>query len=153
MVNFFFTKYVANDFSEPPRRADSKNPTFVFGRFLGLGHLQGPGVNLGRILGSRQLSPFWGRAGGLLPGGSIDPRPTQLKAPPPKFSLLVCVLTCVPRGNPIENPMQATKLQKPQSLHIANLPFAISLVTHNPRANAFVTLWALFRRSDHPQSS
>ena len=49
---FFFTKYMANDdFSEPPRRADSKNPIFIFCPFLGLGHLRGPGFSLGRISG------------------------------------------------------------------------------------------------------
>ena len=49
MVNFFFfTKYMANDdFSEPPRRADSKNPIFIFCRILGPGHLRGPGVWVG----------------------------------------------------------------------------------------------------------
>ena len=46
---FFFTKHMANDdFSEPPRRADSKNPIFFFPRFLGLSHLQGPGIRLVR---------------------------------------------------------------------------------------------------------
>ena len=45
-------KYMGNDiFSEPPQRADSKNPIFIFCRILGPGHLQGPGVSLGRILG------------------------------------------------------------------------------------------------------
>ena len=41
------------DFSEPPRRTDSKNPIFFFFfcRISGLGHLQGLGVSLGRILG------------------------------------------------------------------------------------------------------
>ena len=48
----FLSKYMANDdFSEPPRRTDSKNPIFIFCRFLGLVHLQGPGVSLVRILG------------------------------------------------------------------------------------------------------
>ena len=57
----FCPKYTASDdFSEPPRRTDSKNPIFILCRFLGLGHLRGPGVSLGRILGARQLSPFWG---------------------------------------------------------------------------------------------
>ena len=50
--------------------------------FLGLGHLQGPGVNLGRILGVLSIEPFLGE-GGVQPGGSIDPRPPQLKARPP----------------------------------------------------------------------
>ena len=52
MVKFFFTKYMANDdFSKPPRRADSKNPIFIFCEILGPGHLRGPGVSLGKIFG------------------------------------------------------------------------------------------------------
>ena len=51
MVNFSFTKMANDDFSESPGRADSKNPIFIFCRFLCLGHLRGPGVSLGRILG------------------------------------------------------------------------------------------------------
>ena len=51
-----------------------KIPFSFFSRFLGLGHLQGLGVRLGRILGSCQLSPFWG-TGGVRPEGSIDPPP------------------------------------------------------------------------------
>ena len=63
---FFFTKYIANDdFSEPPQRADSKNPIFFFSRFLGLGHFRGPGVRLGRILGVLSIELNWGPAGGL----------------------------------------------------------------------------------------
>ena len=61
---FFFTKYLANDdFSEPPRRADSKNPIFIFCRFLGPGHFQGPGVSFGRILGVPSIEPFLGEGG------------------------------------------------------------------------------------------
>ena len=52
-----------DDFSEPPRRADSKNPIFIFGGFLGLGHLRGPGVSLGRILGVLSIEPFLGEGG------------------------------------------------------------------------------------------
>ena len=62
MFKIFFTKYMADDdFSEPPRRADSKNPIFIFCRFLGLGHLRGPAVSLVRILGIPSMEPFWGR--------------------------------------------------------------------------------------------
>ena len=50
-----------DDFSEPPRRADSENPIFTFGRFLGPCHLRGRGVSLGRILGVLSMSHFWGR--------------------------------------------------------------------------------------------
>ena len=48
------------------------------------GHLQGPGVSLGRILGARQLSPFLG--GGVWPEGCIDPPSPELKAHPPRFT-------------------------------------------------------------------
>ena len=52
MVINLVTKSMANDdFSAPPRRADSKNPIFIFCRILGLGHLRRPGVSLRRILG------------------------------------------------------------------------------------------------------
>ena len=46
-------KYMPNDdFSEPPRRADSKNPIFnSFCRISGPGHRRGLGVSLGRIVG------------------------------------------------------------------------------------------------------
>ena len=58
-------------FSEPPRRADSKNPIFIFCRILGLGHLRGPGFSLGRILGVLSIEPFFlGRVPSQ--GGSID---------------------------------------------------------------------------------
>ena len=74
---FFPTKFMANDdFSEPPRRTDSKNPIFIFCRFLGPGHLRGPGVSLGRILGVPSIEPF---GGGVGPEGSIDP-----PSPPPR---------------------------------------------------------------------
>ena len=63
-----------DDFSEPPRRADSKNPIFFFSQFLGLGHLPGLGVRLGRILGVLSIEPFLGE-GGVRPEGSIDPPP------------------------------------------------------------------------------
>ena len=64
LVEFFFTKCMSNDyFSEPPRRADSKNPILFSSRFLGLGHLQGLGVKLGRILGILSIEPFLGEGG------------------------------------------------------------------------------------------
>ena len=38
-----------------------KNPfSFFFGRIQGPGHLRGPGVSLGRILGRPSIEPFWG---------------------------------------------------------------------------------------------
>ena len=54
------TKYMANDdFSKPPRHADSKNPIFIFCRIVGLGHLWGLGVGHGRILGDPSVEPFF----------------------------------------------------------------------------------------------
>ena len=70
-------------FSEPPRRAHSKNPIFFFSRFLGLGHLQGLGVTLGRIFGVVSIEPFWGD-GGVRPEGPIEPPlPAEPKTRPP----------------------------------------------------------------------
>ena len=72
---FFFTKYMANDsFSEPPRRADSKNPIFFFSRFWVWVTSKAWGSDLVGFWGSCQLSPFWGE-GGSRPEGSIDPPP------------------------------------------------------------------------------
>ena len=60
MVKNYSTKSMANDdFSEPPRRADSKNPIFSFSRFLG------PGVRLRRILGGPSIEPFLEEEGGV----------------------------------------------------------------------------------------
>ena len=71
---FFSTKHMANDdFSERPRRADSKNLIFIFSRILRPGHPRGPGVSLGRILGGLSIEPFL-RMGGSSPRGCIDPR-------------------------------------------------------------------------------
>ena len=64
MVNFYFTKYMANDdFSEPPQRTDPKNPIFICCRILGPGHLRGLGVSLGRLLEGPSIEPFWGEWG------------------------------------------------------------------------------------------
>ena len=83
----FFTKYLANDdFSEPPRRADSKNPIFTFCRFLGPGHLGGPGVSLGRILGVPSMEPFLGEGGGSSQRALSTP-PFQLKARLPQRTM------------------------------------------------------------------
>ena len=92
----FFTKYMANeDFSEPPRRADSKNPIFFFSRFLGLGHLRGPGVSLGRILGVLSIEPFFFR-GALARGLDRPSPPLQLKARlPPDAECVVPVCSAV----------------------------------------------------------
>ena len=78
---FFFTKYMANDdFPEPPRHADSKTPIFIFCQFLGLGHLWGLGVSLGRILGVPSIEPFLGTGG--LAMGLYRPPPPPIESPP-----------------------------------------------------------------------
>ena len=88
MVNFLSTKFMANDdFFEPPRRADSQNPIFLFCLILGPDHLRGPGVSLGRMLGGPSIEPFFGGGGGLARGAvstpAPPPPPTGLKARPP----------------------------------------------------------------------
>ena len=64
MVKFFFTNYLANDdFSEPPRRTDSKIPfSFFAGSRVWVTSEARGSVSVG-FWGSRQLSPFWGRRG------------------------------------------------------------------------------------------
>ena len=52
---------------------------FSFLPILGLGHLRGPGVSLGRILGVLSIEPFLGEGGGLA-RGLYQPPPLQLKA-------------------------------------------------------------------------
>ena len=69
-----------DDFSEPPRRADSKNPIFIFCRFLGLCHLRGPGVSLGRIFRVPSIEPLLGCGGGLARGLYRPPPP--IESPP-----------------------------------------------------------------------
>ena len=66
-----------DDFSEPPRRADSQNCIFISSRILGPGHLRGSGVSLGRIFGGRQLSPFGG--GGASQRAVSTPSPRSCK--------------------------------------------------------------------------
>ena len=46
---------------------------FIFCRFLGLGHLRGPGVSLGRILGVPSIEPLSGRGGGGCQGPLSTP--------------------------------------------------------------------------------
>ena len=45
-----------------------KIPFSFFADFLGRGHLRGPGVSLGRILGVLPIEPFLGEGGGLAKG-------------------------------------------------------------------------------------
>ena len=70
-----------DDLSEPPEHADSKNPIFILCRFLGLGHLRGPGVSLGWSLGVPSIEPFLA-GGGVRLEGSLEPPPPPL--PPPR---------------------------------------------------------------------
>ena len=78
-----FAKYMANDdFSEPPRRANSKNPIFIFCRCLGLGHPWGLGVRLGRILGGPSIEPFLGEGGGASQRALSSPPPPLRKRKP-----------------------------------------------------------------------
>ena len=86
----FSTKYMANDdFSEPPRRANSQILIFIFCRILGPGHLRGPGsASVG----------FWGRRQSSFLGGgasqrAVSPPPPQTKACPPQRSIVFhCLL-------------------------------------------------------------
>ena len=81
MVNFFFTKYMANDaFSETPRRADANNAIFIFWVRVTSG-AQGS-VSVG-FWGGLQSSPFFFWVGGVQPEDCIDPLPPQTKARPP----------------------------------------------------------------------
>ena len=54
-----------DDFSELPRRADSKFPIFILRQILGQGRLRDPGGSLGRILGGPSIEPFGGGGGHL----------------------------------------------------------------------------------------
>ena len=87
MVENFFTKYIANDdFSEPPQHADSKNPVFIFRRILGLGHLRGLEVSLGRIGGGgASIEPLL--VGGGLARGLHRPPPKVVSPPSPDAAL------------------------------------------------------------------
>ena len=82
-----------DDFSEPPRRADSKNPIFFFSRFLGLGHLQGLGVRLGRILGVLSIEPFLGERGGPAGGFYRPPPPPGNENPASPGRNIACILS------------------------------------------------------------
>ena len=57
-----------------PHHADSKNPIFL----PNIGFGPPPGVNLGRILGARQLSPFGG--GGPSQGALSTPPPPPVES-------------------------------------------------------------------------
>ena len=69
-----------DDFSEPPQRADSKNPSFIFCRSFAPGHLRGPGVSLGRILGGGSIEPPL--FGGGLARGLYRTPPPPIESPP-----------------------------------------------------------------------
>ena len=73
-----------DDFSEPPRRSDSKNPIFIFFcRISGPGHLRGPWVSLRRILRGPSIEPFFLGGGEVQPEGCITLRPPGAEPPPP----------------------------------------------------------------------
>ena len=77
MVKFLVTKYMANDdFSGPPRRADSINPIFIVCRILGPGCLRGPGFSLNRIGVGASIEPFF-------LGGMSSQRAVSTAPPPP----------------------------------------------------------------------
>ena len=79
-----------DDFSEPPRHADSKNPIFIFCRIWGPGHPRGPGVSLGRILGGLSVAPIFLGGGGSTHRAVLTP-PTANESPPtPGFEDALC---------------------------------------------------------------
>ena len=82
MVEFFFTKYMANvDISEPPRRADSKYPIFFF-FFADFGVWVTSGAWWSVLVGfwgARQLSRFLSGGGG---GSSHQLTPPGVENPP-----------------------------------------------------------------------
>ena len=55
-----------------------KGDCLIFGRFLGLGHPRGPGVNLGRILGVPSIQPFGGGGPAM---GLYQPPPRAIESP------------------------------------------------------------------------
>ena len=79
------TKSMANDdFSEPPQRADSKNPIFIFAEFRVRATSGAWGSVSGGFwagAGAASIEPFWG--GGLARGLYRPPPAPQLKACPP----------------------------------------------------------------------
>ena len=90
-----------DDFSELLRRADSKNPIFFFSRFLGLGHLQGLGVSLGRIWEVLSIEPFLGEGGGPAGGLHRPPPPGNENpaSPVARAAAVVLAVSCGPGPN------------------------------------------------------
>ena len=82
MVNFFFTKSMANDeFSQPPRRADSKIPFSLFAEFcVRVTSGTRRSVSVG-FWGAHPWSPFWGKE--FLAGGLYRPPLPPVERPPP----------------------------------------------------------------------
>ena len=76
-----------------------KIPFSFFSRFLGQGHLQAPGVRLGRILGGLSIEPFLGE-GGVRPEGSIDPPPRKQKPGLPRGDVAI-LISPHPEGCPV----------------------------------------------------
>ena len=90
-----------DDFSEPPRRADSNDPIFIFCRFWVRVTYEAQGSVLVGFWGSRQLSPFWGRGGGLA-RGLYRPPPLNCKPGCPRgvLGLAVQTISCIPHRLP-----------------------------------------------------
>ena len=88
MSIFFSPKYMANDdFSEPPRRADSKNPNFLFfpDFWVRVTSEARESVSVG-FWGSCQLSPFfWGGGSGRRALSIPPPSETQTWPPCDNF--------------------------------------------------------------------
>ena len=106
-----------DDFSEPPRRTDSKNLSFIFFRLLGPRHHRGPGVSLGRILGVMSIEPFFWV--GACSQGAVSTAPT-LKARPPKGKgvatdldvLLVVCIDQAPRVSAVDGGPEAAPVHR-----------------------------------------
>ena len=83
MVSIFFPPNIWQmmTFLNPLDALIPKIPFSFFAEILGLGHLRGPGISLGRILAVLSIEPLGGGGGGLgSQGALLTPPPLQLKA-------------------------------------------------------------------------
>ena len=76
-----------DDFSEPPRRADSKNPIFFFDFWVWVTSKAWGSDSVG-FWGSCQLGPFWGRGGPA--GGLYRPPPPGNENPASPIPFKTC---------------------------------------------------------------
>ena len=76
-----------DDFAEPPRRADSKNPIFFFSANFESRSPPGTRGSVGRILGGMAIEPFGVGGGGASHRAVSTPPPFSLKLRPPKRNL------------------------------------------------------------------